>query len=175
MFVRQTNFCFVSYERIYMKKSCLILSFCIFPSFAFAFNDLPAVKKNIANKLIHCISHPQSDGAAYINICYGEAADEFIRQGNSYVEDRLSKTDAFSSVEDIKKDQVFFNTQIELCSNFPGESIAYGQKLNWVSTCRIYWAKQYAEYFYTPSKKETMQKTRNSSQLQKNFIYKLIL
>ena len=87
---------------IYMKKSCLILSLCIFPSFAFAFNDLPTVKKNIANKLIHCISHPQSDGAAYINICYGEAADEFIRQGNSYVEDRLSKTDAFSSVEDIK-------------------------------------------------------------------------
>lgn len=116
--------------------------------------SLPEAKKKIAKQMTTCLRSPDG-GQNFINTCYGEAAEQFENIGNYYVEmQKKSQYKTSSLQKHIDEDSNFFKHQIASCDTLPGKTIPYAQKFNWVSDCKLYWSRQYAEYFYIPLETE---------------------
>ena len=145
-----------------------IFSAFLLPRFAFAHEEatnikpLPKLKQDIAKAMRDCYNMPDAEknfGNNLDTFCYGKVADLFLNGARAYAKN-LKDTGNKDTIEDVKKDQDFFESQVSQCENFLGKSGAVSQKETWIQACRISRAREYAEYFYIPTMEELSPKTK---------------
>ena len=125
---------------------------------------LPKLRQDIAKAMRDCYNMPDAEknfGNNLDTFCYGKVADLFLNGARAYAKN-IQDTDDKDTIEDVKKDQDFFEYQVSQCENFLGKSGAFSQRDTWIQACRISRAREYAGYFYTPTMEELSPKTKKS-------------
>lgn len=141
-------------------KKVLVFLLGFFLTGACAADSLPVVKKRIASKMRACMLDTSTGGNSYVNVCRLEAAENFENAAWKYAANDLvlELKERNEEPEVVKHNYVndiaWFRAILSTCDSFEASIKPHSWKGSYHAACRLYWARQAAEYFYRPSEKE---------------------
>ncbi|MCQ9325547.1 hypothetical protein [Neisseria dentiae] len=141
-------------------KKVLVFLLGFFLTGAYAADSLPVVKKRIASKMRACMLDTSTGGNSYVNVCRLEAAENFEKAAWGYAENNLvlELKEGYEEPDVVQNNYVndiaWFRAILSTCNSFEASIKPSSWQDSYHVACRLYWARQAAEYFYRPSEKE---------------------
>ena len=144
-----------------MKKLISVFFLGFFLNGAYAADSLPVVKKRIAAKMSACMKDKSTGGNSWVDTCRFDAAESFEKAAWDYAYHGLASElkEENEEIEVIQEnyadDMAWFKVALDSCSSFKASIKPAAWQDSYNASCRLYWARQAAEYFYRPSEKES--------------------